>query len=371
MRVLVDYRSALRERTGVGGYIHALVGAYQARYHDRLTLFSSSWKDRLDPAIGSALGARIVDRRVPVGVLNYLWHQRSWPPVEWLAGPMDVVHAAHPLLIPATRAAQVVTIHDLYFLTHPERTSAEIRRDYPVLAADHARRAQAIVTSSGYAKRQVAATFGIPPDRIYVCAPGAPSWASLGRAPNVPGDGYILFVGTLEPRKNLGVLLDAFEQLIGRARPVPRLVLAGRATDAARGWLDRIGRPPLSAHVTHLGYVADPGREQLFAGARALILPSLEEGFGLTALEAMSAGIPLIASNGGALPEVVGDGGTLLEPDDAAGFAAAIERVADDAWAAAQGAAGLRRAAAFTWTAAAEGLRQAYGDAVTRRRNND
>ena len=137
MRILVDYRAALRARTGVGEYIHELVRAYSAASPgDDVILFSSSWKDRPDPALAGALGARVVDRRIPVSVLNLLWHRASWPPVESLAGDCDVAHAAHPLLLPTARAAQVVTIHDLFFLSHPERTHAEIRRDYPALAGE-------------------------------------------------------------------------------------------------------------------------------------------------------------------------------------------------------------------------------------------
>jgi hypothetical protein len=88
------------------------------------------------------LGARIVDRRVPGKLLNLLWHRAGWPPVERLAGPVDVVHAAHPAPHPARHAAQVITVHDLFFLNSPERTTAEIRRDYAPLAPSHARRAQ-------------------------------------------------------------------------------------------------------------------------------------------------------------------------------------------------------------------------------------
>src|SRR5262245_65745180 len=135
MRILVDYRPALRARTGVGEYIHTLVRAYTAAHDDAVTLFTSSWKDRPSPAVGRELRARIVDRRVPVSVLNYLWHRLEWPHVETLAGDADVAHAAHPLLIPARTAAQVVTIHDLFFLLNPEHTRAEIRRDYPQLSA--------------------------------------------------------------------------------------------------------------------------------------------------------------------------------------------------------------------------------------------
>lgn len=368
MRILVDYRPALRARTGVGEAVHELARAYSHTYDDEIVLFTSSWKDRLDPRVPRAMGAAWVDRRIPVRVLNTLWHRASWPPVELLAGPIDVVHAAHPLLIPARRAAQVVTVYDLFFLTDPERTRAEIRRDYVPLAADHARRADAVVTSSCYTRDRLVGDLGVAADRVYICPLGAPSWRRLGRRPHVPADGCVLFVGTLEPRKNIGVLLDAYERLAAR-RAVPRLVLAGGAGPDAREWLARIARPPLNAHVAYRGYVAEADREALFAEARLLVLPSLDEGFGLPALEAMAAGIPVIASNRGSLPEVVGDAGTLVDPTDVDGLAAAIERsLTDDALAEAQGALGLARAATFTWQRGASVLRDAYTDAVARRR---
>jgi glycosyltransferase involved in cell wall biosynthesis len=369
MRVVVDYRSALRARTGVGEYIHELIRAYRATHDDEIVLFTSSWKDRPDPRVAAQLRVGVVDRRIPVRVLNYLWHRASWPPIEALAGRADVVHSAHPLLVPSRQAAQVVTIHDLFFLTNPERTRAEIRRDYPALARDHARRADAVITSTAYTRGLVAERFGVPADRVYVCPPGAPSWHALGRGPNVPEAGYVLFLGTLEPRKNVGVLLDAYEQLAARLPRLPRLVLAGGVTAGGREWLDRIARAPLSAHVRHVGYVANQDRETLFAGARLLVLPSLDEGFGLPALEAMSAGVPVIVARRGSLPEVVGEAGTFVEPEDVDGLAAAIERsVSDRPWAEAQARAGLARAAAFTWAGAATRLRQAYTDALGRRR---
>ncbi|MBF8299912.1 MAG: mshA 4 [Acidobacteria bacterium] len=368
MRILADYRPALRERTGVGEYLHELVRAYAAAHPGEVTLFTSSWKDRPAPGLASELGVGVVDRRIPVRVLNLLWHRAGWPPVETIAGDYDVVHAAHPLLIPARRAAQVITIHDLFFLSHPERTAAEIRRDYPALAGRHARRAHAVITSTEHGRRLVSEQLGVAADRIHVCPPGAPSWQTLGRGPHVPPDGYLLFVGTLEPRKNVGALLDAYALLRSRRPNAPPLVLAGRATHEAAAWLARLAKPPLAGHVRHLGYVEHADRERVYAGARALVLPSLDEGFGLPVLEAMSAGIPVVASNRGALPEVVGTGGLLVDPDDVEGLAAAIEPlIADDSCAAAWASAGLARARAFTWTRAASTLRRAYADAVMRR----
>jgi alpha-1,3-rhamnosyl/mannosyltransferase len=147
-------------------------------------------------------------------------------------------------------------------------------------------------------------------------------------------------------------------------------VLAGRATGDAAGWLARIARPPLAGRVRHLGYVANEGRERVFAGARVLVMPSLDEGFGLPALEAMSAGIPVVASNRGSLPEVVGAGGLLFDPTEPSALADALDRlVSDDALAAAWGSAGLARARTFSWTAAASTLRRAYTEAVLRQRS--
>jgi glycosyltransferase involved in cell wall biosynthesis len=369
MRILADYRPALRERTGVGEYVHRLMTTYAAAHPDEVTFFSSSWKDRLEVGVLGGLRAQVIDRRIPVRLLNLAWHRAGWPPVETVAGRFDVVHSFHPLLIPARRAAQVVTIHDLFFLDYPGSTAAEIRRDYPALTRRHAQRADAIVTPSAHVARLVSERLGVGLDRVYVCRPGSPTWRSLGRGPQVRRDGYVLFVGTLEPRKNLGTLLDAYTEILRRRPDVPRLVIAGRATPQATEWLTRIAAPPLRGHVELRGYVSDADRESLYAGARVLVLPSLDEGFGIPALEAMSAGIPVVATNRGALPEVLGDGGMLVDPTSQAEMAAALETViADDRAAETWARAGLARAQTFTWSTAAATLRRAYLDAVSRRR---
>ena len=180
----------------------------------------------------------------------------------------------------------------------------------------------------------------------------------------------MLFIGTLDARKNLGVVLDAYEQLAAQGRRVPPLVVAGGDGPGGEAWLERMRRAPLSAAVTYRGYVPDAEREALFDGARAVVLPSWDEGFGLPALEAMAAGIPVVVSNRGALPEVVGTAGVLVDPADPQAWAAAIERLAhDDDWARAI-------AARRDWSARGpssgttrpHALRAAYLAAVERRR---
>ena len=279
-------------------------------------------------------------------------------------GPFDVAHSLHPLLLPTRTAAQVVTIHDLNFLRHPERTRAEVRRDYPALARAHAHRADRVIVVSQFTASEVQRLLDVPADRISICSPGGPAWTPR---PVQPKDGYVLFFGTLEPRKNVGALLDAWAMLAGRRPNLPRLVLAGKATEQSAPWLERIDRAPLKGLVTHLGYIAPAERQSLYAGARLLVQPSFEEGFGLPVLEAMTAGVPVVAANAGALPEVGGDAVLLAQPTDPASFASAIERLLDDdELVDACVAKGLTRAAAFNWAHTAQATLDAYDRAIVR-----
>ena len=378
MRILIDYRPALRQRSGVGEYTHGLVHALASLKAAAdgpvatidLAIFSSSWKDRLHVGADELPGVRQIDRRIPVRLLNLAWHRLGWPPIEDVTGErFDVVHSLHPLLLPSRSAAQLVTIHDLHFLTHPERTDAEIRRDYPPLVRRHAARADGIVVNSHFTARQVEHLLGVAGERITVCQPAAPEWRPRETAPSAR-EAYVLFMGTLEPRKNVGALLDAYEKLRERLPDAPRLVLAGRAGSPEAGaWLRRIAEPPLAGHVEHLGYVAPEARRALYAGAALLVLPSFEEGFGLPALEAMTVGVPVVVSNVGALPELVDAAGALVDPEEVDSIAGAMERMlTDEGYAAACAAQGILRARTFTWHATAEAAVRAYRAALVAKR---
>jgi glycosyltransferase involved in cell wall biosynthesis len=363
VRILLDYRPALRQRTGVGEYVHGLATALAGILvaGDSLALFSSSWKDRLPFNVID--GVRVHDKRIPVRVLNFAWHRLGWPPVEFLTGAVDIAHSMHPVIMPS-RGARIVTIHDLYFLSRPDHASAEVRRDYPVLARDHAHRADAVVVNSEYTRAQVVEKLGVAPDRIVVCTPGAPGWP---RRPEPAAPGPILFIGTIAPRKNVPGLLRAYTQLAATLEETPELVLAGRITaEGLRGTgvdvasvIDRIRMP---------GYVDEPAKQDLYRQASMLILPSFDEGFGIPALEAMAMGVPVIAADRGAFPEVLGDAGILVDPDDAAAIADAMRRVLTDAPLRRRMAdQGVQRAARYTWKASAERLYGAYRSVAGRR----
>jgi glycosyltransferase involved in cell wall biosynthesis len=370
VRIVIDYRPALRARTGVGEHIHQVTTALARTGNDEITVFSSSWKDRLPATLATGLtNVRTVDRRVPVRALNLAWHRLGWPPIEAIAGGgYDIAHSPHPLLLPSRSAAQVVTIHDLHFLSHPERTSAEIRRDYPALVGAHARRADGIIVVSRFVAGEVQRRFQIPAGRIAVCPNGAPEWKGPPAAADASG--YLLFVGTIEPRKNLEGLLEGYGRLLSRHTGAPRLVIAGRPDADGGRLLAGLDRPPFAGHVEYRGYVPAEEREALYKGAQALILPSFDEGFGIPALEAMSAGVPVIVSERAALPEVVGDAGLYVEPDDVESITAALERlVGDPELRAACARRGLERARQFTWAQTARGVRRAYDDALLARQD--
>jgi glycosyltransferase involved in cell wall biosynthesis len=368
VRILLDYRPALRARTGVGEYAHELATALarQLTPDDQLVLFSSSWKDRL--SAGTIPGVPVIDARVPVTFLNLAWHRLEWPSIETFSGEVDVVHSMHPLLMPAQRAAQVVTIHDLYFLDAPENTSAEIRRDYSSLAGSHARRADEVITVSDYTARQVLSRLGVAADRVTICPNGAPQWTPIADHDRRSA-GHVLFMGTIEPRKNVGALLRAYAGLLERRPDAPPLVLAGRITQACQPLLDELARPPLAGRARHLGYVGEAERERLYRQASMVVLPSLDEGFGLPALEAMTMGVPVVVSSRGALPEVVGRAGLIVEPDDIPALTAAMDRLLrDPALARTCVAEGLTQSRRFSWDVSATRLIEAYASAIERRR---
>lgn len=366
VRILVDYRPALRERTGVGEFVHELCKALsQPSGGDDIALFTNSWKDRPDPALASQMPSiRIVDVKVPVRTLVWSWNRMEWPPVEWFAGPCDVVHSQSPLLIPVQHAAQVVTVHDLDFLRHPEQMRAEIRRDYPALARAHAARADGVIVSSRYAAGEVTRELQLEPARVHVCPPGRPAWAedARRRRQGQRRGAHILFMGTLSLRKNVGTLLEAYARLRSTMNDVPPLVLAGHRTPASSRWEARCEQSPLKGLVTITGYVDTARKIDLYANAAMLVLPSYEEGFGLPVLEAMACGVPVVISSRGSLPEVAGSAATPIDPDDVDGFVAQMTALLNDPSDAI--ARGVQQASGYSWAACAAAARGAYQSAI-------
>lgn len=276
---------------------------------------------------------------------------------------LDIWHATD--FIPPVFGARryIASIYDLAFLHYPQFLTAESRRYYNGGIARAARQADHILTISQASKRDIMERLGVSPDRISVHLLAADARyrplsaeetsraaAALGLPPR-----YFLFVGTFEPRKNILGLLHAYRLLRDTLPDAPPLVIAGR-----RGWLFEetmaaIGRLHLSDHVVFRENVQPEHMPALYNRALVLALPSHYEGFGLPALEAMACGTIPLVSDRSSLPEVVGEVGLCLPPDDAEGWAAALLRAAtDEAWRAQMRTQGMKRAAQFSWRAVAE-----------------
>jgi glycosyltransferase involved in cell wall biosynthesis len=249
----------------------------------------------------------------------------------------------------------VVTIHDLFFIGYPGRRRPLYDRVMTALARVYARGAAAVVTDSEHSRRAIVTRLGLPAERVAAIpvglgrefTPTPPSVAQRDRYSLGPR--YALYVGNFLPHKNLPRLLRAWAALPPSIRGTHRLVLAG-GDHGRRPALQALARElGVTASVGFPGLVADADLPAVYGGAAALVMPSLEEGFGLPALEAMACGAPVIASRRGALPEVVGDAGVLVDPDRDDALAAALTRVlASETVRADLSRRGLARAAGFT-----------------------
>jgi glycosyltransferase involved in cell wall biosynthesis len=296
----------------------------------------------------------------PYQLIYDLWHRAHWPPVQRATGRVDVVHATTTMVPPSGGVPLAVTVHDLFPLTDPDRFTP---RGVRLLTAgiDAARRSADLVLCPSQATADDCLAHGFGADRIRVIP-----W---GTTPVVvtPGDiervrrihhlerPYVLWVGTVEPRKNVGTLIDAFAAL---GRHDIDLVLVG-----PDGWNEDLGArvAAVGDRVHRLGFVADADLTALYAGAAAFCFPSLREGFGLPVLEAMAAGAPVVASNDAAVAEVAGDAAVLVDPTDHDGWVEALRAVLDDAALASRlVTAGRDRAAHFTWESAAAATIDAY-----------
>jgi len=335
MNIGIDIRPSLVRPTGVGSYVLALAQRLPASAPDHhFYYFSASLRDRY-PIRAWPANVTLVDRHLPVRALNFAWNRLGWPPLDLLAhAHFDLVHSPHPLLVPARKAKHIVTIHDLFFLKHPEMTEDEIRRDYAPLVPKHVRRADGVICVSEHTASEARLLLDVPPAKIAVIpngvdpvyrAPIAPEAVDAVLARRRLPRGAILYVGSEEKRKNLVNLAMAYMGLARRRRkPTPPLVLIGPGSWWAQGGTD------VGPQIRAVGYLETNEIRALMAASALLVLPSLEEGFGLPVADAMAAGLPVVCSRGSALEEVAGGAATLVNPLDTKSIADGIERVLDD-----------------------------------------
>jgi glycosyltransferase involved in cell wall biosynthesis len=362
MRVGFDGTPLLGAKTGVGWYTHELIDAVaKLSPADEMVVFPISWRTarhlNLDPPHRPNVS---MERKLaPARPLWAMWDRVQFPPVEWLVD-CDVFHATNFIAPPSRKVPVVVTVHDIGFVHHPEAVTPGVRRMARLLPGI-LRRASAIITVSQFTSDELSTWLPEVAAKVTVVHNGSHARAAPAAtgAPSATPP-YALMLGTLEPRKNLPLALDAL-RILRRRKVDLRLVLAGGKSnllDVAALLRKRgLGEP----EVTSTGYIDDARVSALLAGARVLVFPSLYEGFGMPLLEGMEAGVPVVGVRAGATPETVGDAGLLVDPGDAEGFADAMEQAAfDEAVRARLIPAGHAQAARFTWQRAAASTLDLY-----------
>jgi glycosyltransferase involved in cell wall biosynthesis len=324
---------------------------------------------------GTTGRVRFVHSRLPTAnpLVRIAWEQ-ALGPVAAARARLDLVHGPVNALPLAAPGRGVVTIHDLAFLAHPEALSATRRRYLTVLTALSARRAARIIAVSAFTRDEIVRHLRVPASKIAVVhnavdrsfAPlPADEIAAFRAAQRLPAR-TILCVGTLEPRKNLVGLLDAFA-LLAPQTDAELIVVGGQGWlyDAA---LARVAALDLTGRVRFTGFVPDEDLPRWYNAATAFVYPSVYEGFGLPPLEALACGAPTVTGAGTAMAEVVGDAALLVDPRDPAALAAALRRLLDDAaLRATLRERGPRQAARFTWAHAAAATRAVYDDTLARK----
>lgn len=374
MRILIDIRLLARSgTTGIPGYTQNLVDTLIKEHpeHQYVLFYNAFRKQRALPSAWvHAPHVTVINRRVPNRLLSLALRCTGAPTVERLAkeaGASDVIWSPHLDLLTTSKTPHVVTVHDLSFLHYPTFFSRKYHLwSWLQRQAEQARRASRIIAVSEFTKHDLIGTLGIPPEKISVVRSGIlPDFKPL--APDTPAlreyqakanlkRSFILHLGSLEPRKNLPALITAFNELKQDRRfGQYELVLAGHDGYQANKIRKLARQSPAHEDIHFLGAVTDTDRILLYNLARVVVFPSFFEGFGFPPLEAQACGIPVVASNRTSLPEILSSSATLVDPWRTHELARAISGIETNAKMREHIiAAGIKNAAAFTWTRAAQ-----------------
>jgi alpha-1,3-rhamnosyl/mannosyltransferase len=374
MRIALNARILQAPRTGIGHYVAELVGALACEPDVELSLFHGwGWSTSLpDAAMPGYSRLSPLLRQIPGAYQARRWlAQKRFD--QGRSQSIDLYH--EPSLWPLSfDGPTVITLHDLTHLHYPETQPPARLREIERRLADGVQQAQLILTDSQFIADEAQAYFALPAERFIVAPLGVaarfhPRSAEdidlVLKAHGVETREYLLCVGTLEPRKNLALALRAHALLPEAQRQQFPLLIVGMAGWQREQFSEELRQALAAGHVCLLGYLPDGQVAQLLAGARALIFPSLYEGFGLPVLEAMASGTPVILVRHSAMPEVAGAAGNYIEPDDPVGLRDAMSRLIDDKthWQACR-EAGLQQAKLFSWERCARITARAYRQAL-------
>ncbi len=357
LRLVFDVTPLSHPRTGIGNYMLGMLGGLAEVAGEHELVFFAPTGPRNASRVREALEGIPGERRIvvvppPSNVWRKLWSRAQRLPVERIVGRLDVFHFSDWMYPPQRGGLRTTTVHDLGPIHHPEWVDPRTRALHVPKARHAAKTCDLMFANSRYTAGDVEETLAFPAERIVVAYPGLHK-RFLADGPRADlGSPYVFAAATLEPRKNLETLLEAFA-LVRVRRPELQLVIAG-----APGWG---GRQPEGEGVRVLGYVADDDLPPLYRGAVAFVLPSLFEGFGIPVVEAMACGAPAVVSSHPSLDEASGEIAIRVEPRSPEAIAGGIERAVSEGETLA--GKGRKHAARFTWRACGEAMLRGYEDA--------
>jgi glycosyltransferase involved in cell wall biosynthesis len=364
--IAVDLRALVPAPTGIGVYTRSLLLALAARGGSRF--IGMAHRPPREAGELQAAGIGVERQEAPLGVL---WQQLQLPR-RLARGDVDLFWSPLITLPMRCPVPAVATVHDLTVLLFPETHTFKVRWSLLPFLRPSFEAARRLVTISESTARDLAFHFPQCAEKIRVVypgidpefRPGEPAEIAATRRELGAPEGYVLYAGTIEPRKNVGRLLDAWTALRSEDPGTPPLILAG-----PQGWgSERLARriQALAPEgVTAVGRVDRARLVRIFQAARVFVYPSLYEGFGFPAAEALACGVPVVTSDTSSLPEVVGDAGLLVDPNDAGAIAMKIKAVLDHPGRAAELAArGIERATRFRWDRAAREMEEVFSEAL-------
>lgn len=374
MHIGIDVSAAVNQRAGIGRYARELVRELLRIDDQNIFRLFSFYGDETAffREVGRGKNVELESKHYPGRFfrLMLLALYKSGISPDFLVGSVDVFHSPDHVFPACKKIPTVLTIHDLAFLLYPENYTRINRAYLSAMVPQSVKQAASIIAVSKQTKEDLVRMVGVPEERISVIYNGIESnfrpmtrdeCEATWQKYSLPKGGYLLYVGTLEPRKNIAGLIRAYAKIQKNPGISQRLVICG-----GLGWLYRelfglVNELGLRKEIIFTGHVPNKDLPAIYCGAELLVYPSIYEGFGLPVLEAMACGTPVITSNVSSLPEVAGDAALLISPNDVEELTEAINRLLSDSELRKEFAKrGLERAKLFSWEKTARETLQVY-----------